>query len=171
MKSYEYRPGQLQMALAVEEACRDRAISWSNAGTGTGKTMAYLFPAIARRERIRNINRHKKIFRTVLFQRCSVFGRVAGSVPLRVCYLKGVPLSLPPKVYDWKRSRCCTASDEVGAIRRDFRAWERITVTAIARDVGEAWPKIVTALSLILECPPPRPAPAKKVSQLSTAVF
>ena len=44
---YEYRPGQIQMAEAVMRAFEDRHHLIVEAGTGTGKTLAYLVPAIA----------------------------------------------------------------------------------------------------------------------------
>ncbi len=44
---YEYRPGQIQMAKAVMRAFEDRHHLIVEAGTGTGKTLAYLVPAVA----------------------------------------------------------------------------------------------------------------------------
>jgi ATP-dependent DNA helicase DinG len=44
---YEYRPGQVQMAEAVLRAFEERRHLIVEAGTGTGKTLAYLVPAIA----------------------------------------------------------------------------------------------------------------------------
>ncbi len=44
---YEHRPGQIQMAEAVMRAFEDRRHLVVEAGTGTGKTLAYLVPAIA----------------------------------------------------------------------------------------------------------------------------
>ncbi|MBA3322315.1 MAG: DEAD/DEAH box helicase, partial [Pyrinomonadaceae bacterium] len=44
---YEYRPGQVQMAGAVLRAFEERRHLLVEAGTGTGKTLAYLVPAIA----------------------------------------------------------------------------------------------------------------------------
>ena len=43
---YEERPGQLRMAQAIERALAEERILLSEAGTGTGKTLAYLVPAI-----------------------------------------------------------------------------------------------------------------------------
>ena len=43
---YENRPGQLAMADAVEKALIDDRVLVCEAGTGTGKTLAYLVPAI-----------------------------------------------------------------------------------------------------------------------------
>ncbi len=44
---YEYRSGQIQMAQAVMRAFEDRHHLIVEAGTGTGKTLAYLVPAVA----------------------------------------------------------------------------------------------------------------------------
>jgi len=44
---YEYRSGQIQMAQAVMRAFEERHHLIVEAGTGTGKTLAYLVPAVA----------------------------------------------------------------------------------------------------------------------------
>ncbi|HEY0084084.1 MAG TPA: ATP-dependent DNA helicase [Pyrinomonadaceae bacterium] len=44
---YEFRPGQIQMAEAVLRAFEERRHLLVEAGTGTGKTLAYLVPTIA----------------------------------------------------------------------------------------------------------------------------
>src|ERR671933_1261380 len=44
---YEFRPGQIQMAEAVLRAFEEKRHLIVEAGTGTGKTLAYLVPAIA----------------------------------------------------------------------------------------------------------------------------
>ena len=44
---YEYRPGQIDMAQAVMRAFEEKRHLIVEAGTGTGKTLAYLVPAVA----------------------------------------------------------------------------------------------------------------------------
>jgi ATP-dependent DNA helicase DinG len=44
---YEYRPGQIEMAEAVAKAFEEKKHLIVEAGTGTGKTLAYLIPAVA----------------------------------------------------------------------------------------------------------------------------
>jgi hypothetical protein len=44
--NYEYRPGQVEMAEAVNNILSDGGVSLIEAGTGTGKTLAYLIPAL-----------------------------------------------------------------------------------------------------------------------------
>ncbi len=46
MPRYESRPGQLKMLRAVTDAFNKRAHLMVEAGTGTGKSMAYLLPAV-----------------------------------------------------------------------------------------------------------------------------
>jgi len=45
LEGYETRPQQLQLSLAVERALKDRRHLVAEAGTGTGKSFAYLLPA------------------------------------------------------------------------------------------------------------------------------
>src|SRR5439155_25977590 len=49
---YEFRPGQVQMAESVESALAEAKHLVVEAGTGTGKTLAYLVPAILSGKRI-----------------------------------------------------------------------------------------------------------------------
>src|ERR1700750_766376 len=44
---YEHRPGQIDMARAVMRAFEENRHLIVEAGTGTGKTLAYLVPAVA----------------------------------------------------------------------------------------------------------------------------
>src|SRR5688500_1623697 len=46
LPGYEARPAQLQMALAIENTLAHPGTLLVEAGTGTGKTLAYLLPAI-----------------------------------------------------------------------------------------------------------------------------
>lgn len=46
LSAYESRSGQLEMARAVERSLRDERVLFCEAGTGTGKTLAYLVPAL-----------------------------------------------------------------------------------------------------------------------------
>ncbi len=45
-QGFEFRPAQVQMALLISEALRNRGHVIIEAGTGTGKTMGYLVPII-----------------------------------------------------------------------------------------------------------------------------
>ena len=43
---FEYRPQQQAMATAVAKACHDRSHLIVEAGTGVGKSLAYLVPSV-----------------------------------------------------------------------------------------------------------------------------
>jgi ATP-dependent DNA helicase DinG len=49
---FEVRPGQRAMALAVASVIEEGGVLLAEAGTGTGKTLAYLVPAILSRRRV-----------------------------------------------------------------------------------------------------------------------
>jgi ATP-dependent DNA helicase DinG len=50
--NYEYRPGQIEMAEAVNDTIENGGVALVEAGTGTGKTLAYLIPALAADRRV-----------------------------------------------------------------------------------------------------------------------
>jgi ATP-dependent DNA helicase DinG len=50
--NYEYRPGQIEMAEEVHRTLTEGGVTLIEAGTGTGKTLAYLIPALAADRRI-----------------------------------------------------------------------------------------------------------------------
>ena len=52
LPGFELRTGQLEMATAIEKTLRDDGILLCEAGTGTGKTLAYLVPAILSGRRV-----------------------------------------------------------------------------------------------------------------------
>lgn len=52
MEGYEDRPGQRELAAAVARALDRETALLAEAGTGTGKTLAYLMPAIASGKRV-----------------------------------------------------------------------------------------------------------------------
>ena len=52
LERYEFRPSQLEMARSVHRAITDREHLCAEAGTGTGKTLAYLIPALASEGRV-----------------------------------------------------------------------------------------------------------------------
>ncbi len=52
LPAFEPRPGQREMALAVARVFEEGGRILVEAGTGTGKTLAYLVPAILGRQRV-----------------------------------------------------------------------------------------------------------------------
>jgi ATP-dependent DNA helicase DinG len=85
-----FRPRELQreMALAVAEAIRDNAILVVEAGTGTGKTFAYLVPALLAGGKV-IISTGTKNLQDQLFQKDLPMVRDALKAPVSVALLKG----------------------------------------------------------------------------------
>src|ERR1019366_266577 len=84
---YEYRPGQLEMAKAVERALGERRHLIVEAGTGTGKTLAYLLPALRTGQRIIVSTGTKALQDQLYFRDVPFLESLLGE--LRVCYMKG----------------------------------------------------------------------------------
>ena len=84
---YEYRPGQLEMAKAVERALAERKHLIVEAGTGTGKTLAYLLPALRTGKRVIVSTGTKALQDQLYFRDVPFLESLLG--PLRVCYMKG----------------------------------------------------------------------------------
>ena len=88
---YEFRRGQLEMAQAVERAFNDNRHLIVEAGTGTGKTLAYLLPALrtcaATGRRVIISTGTKNLQEQLFFKDVPFLESLLG--PLQVCYMKG----------------------------------------------------------------------------------
>ncbi len=67
-QSFEFRRGQLEMAEIVEEAFAKHQHALIEAGTGTGKTLAYLSARNSQRTPRSNFHRHEIAPRAALSQ-------------------------------------------------------------------------------------------------------
>jgi ATP-dependent DNA helicase DinG len=86
--AFRPRAQQREMALAVAEAIRDNAILVAEAGTGTGKTFAYLVPALLNGGKV-IISTGTKNLQDQLFQKDLPMVRDALKAPVSVALLKG----------------------------------------------------------------------------------
>jgi len=84
---YEYRPGQLEMAKSVERALAEHRNLIVEAGTGTGKTLAYLLPALRTGQRVIVSTGTKALQDQLFFRDVPFLESLLGN--LRVCYMKG----------------------------------------------------------------------------------
>jgi len=85
---YEYRPGQIRMAQAVTDAIACNHHLCVEAGTGTGKTLAYLLPVIFSNKRV-VISTATKNLQEQLFSKDIPFLEKALNLKFSVCYMKG----------------------------------------------------------------------------------
>jgi ATP-dependent DNA helicase DinG len=84
---YEYRPGQLEMARAVERALQEKRHLIVEAGTGTGKTLAYLLPALRLGQRVIVSTGTRNLQEQIFFKDIPFLESLLG--PLNVTYMKG----------------------------------------------------------------------------------
>ena len=88
---FEYRPGQLQMALRIEKALIEGTHLVVEAGTGTGKTLAYIYPALRfsmiTGRRIILSTGTKSLQEQLFYKDVPFLESILG--PLNICYMKG----------------------------------------------------------------------------------
>jgi ATP-dependent DNA helicase DinG len=88
LPGWRARSQQLAMAEAVERAIADNSVLLAEAGTGTGKTLAYLIPALLSGGKV-VISTGTKALQDQLFHRDLPAARRALKSPVRVALLKG----------------------------------------------------------------------------------
>src|SRR5690242_18920816 len=124
--NYEYRAGQVEMGEAVESALADKRHLLVEAGTGTGKTLAYLVPALLSGKRI-VVSTGTKNLQEQLYFKDVPFLLQHFSRPLKVCYMKGRNnYACRQKVYDADQQAVLTSLEEVADFQI-IREWEKTT--------------------------------------------
>jgi ATP-dependent DNA helicase DinG len=141
--AYEFRRRQLQMAQAVEQALEEKRHLIVEAGTGTGKTLAYLMPVIRSGKRV-IISTGTKNLQEQLFYKDVPFleqtlaeGLPASGLRLSVCYMKGRNNYLcRKKLYDLTDQPVLSGLEEIEQYR-DIAAWEKTTGTGDRAELAE----------------------------------
>ena len=144
--NYEFRPGQLEMAESVEFALESRQHLIVEAGTGTGKTLAYLVPLL--RSGLRTvISTGTKNLQEQLYYKDVPF--LKKLFPhMRVTLMKGRQNYLcRQKLYDMERQPVLDGMEEVEQYPQ-LRKWEETTETGDRAelrwmpDQSELWKKV-----------------------------
>ena len=128
--SFRPRAQQREMALAVAGAIRDNAILVVEAGTGTGKTFAYLVPALLAGGKV-IISTGTKNLQDQLFQKDLPMVRDALKAPVSVALLKG----RSNYVCHYHLAR--TESDGMFKTREDIKHLGKIKKYAQVNDSGD----------------------------------
>jgi ATP-dependent DNA helicase DinG len=124
---YEFRSGQLKMASAVERAFSEGKHLIVEAGTGTGKTLAYLLPALRIGQRIIISTGTKNLQEQLFFRDVPFLESLLG--PLRVCYMKGRANYLcRHKLYALRQQPILNGLEEIDHFQR-IAQWEKTTET------------------------------------------
>ncbi len=143
---YEYRHGQLEMAEAVESALENRQHLIVEAGTGTGKTLAYLVPIIRSGQRVVISTGTKNLQEQVFFKDIPFLKKLFPEI--RATLMKGRQNYLcRQKLYDIEKQPVLSGMEEVD-LYAQIRDWERRTETGDRAelehlpDTSELWSRI-----------------------------
>jgi ATP-dependent DNA helicase DinG len=148
--AFEHRKGQYEMARAIEKAFEDKRHLIVEAGTGTGKTLAYLLPALRlareRQQRVIISTGTKNLQEQLFFKDVPFLESVLG--PLKVCYMKGRGNYLcKHKLYALRDSPLLSGLEEISQFHA-IAAWEKTTATGDRAEIdalpenSALWPKI-----------------------------
>lgn len=131
---YEHRPGQLEMAEAVHDAFEGHHHSIVEAGTGTGKTLAYLIPAICSGRRV-VISTATKSLQEQLYTKDIPFLQKHFAPNLKVAVMKGRANFLClTKLHQISDQGLLKGMEEVDAFRQ-IKDWAKLTETGDRAEV------------------------------------
>src|SRR5438270_725683 len=129
--NFEHRRGQYEMARAIESAFKEKRHLIVEAGTGTGKTLAYLLPALRlareRQQRIIISTGTKNLQEQLFFKDVPFLESLLG--PLKVCYMKGRANYLcRHKLYALRDNPLLHGLEEIDQFHH-IAQWEKTTET------------------------------------------
>lgn len=144
---YEFRRAQLEMAERVDEAFTRHQHALIEAGTGTGKTLAYLVPAIRSGRRV-IVSTATKSLQEQLFEKDIPFLRKHFAPELKVTLMKGRNnFVCREKVHLMEGQPVLRGMDEIDWFAQ-IRDWEKLTETGdraelnFLPDDAELWNRI-----------------------------
>jgi ATP-dependent DNA helicase DinG len=132
---YEFRKGQLEMAQAVERALEEKRHLIVEAGTGTGKTLAYLLPALRSGRRVIISTGTKNLQEQLFFKDVPFLESLLGS--LQVCYMKGRANYLcRHKLYALRSQPILSGLEEISQYQA-IADWEKTTETGDRAEIDD----------------------------------
>jgi ATP-dependent DNA helicase DinG len=144
---YEHRAGQLEMAETVHAAFQERHHAIVEAGTGTGKTLAYLLPAICSGRRV-VISTATKSLQEQLYQKDVPFLQKHFAPELQVAVMKGRSnFVCRAKLHQMADQPLLKGMEEMDAFRQ-IKEWAALTETgdraelSFLPDDSELWGKL-----------------------------
>jgi ATP-dependent DNA helicase DinG len=144
---YEHRPAQLEMAEAVDDAFENHHHAILEAGTGTGKTLAYLLPAIVSGRRV-VVSTATKSLQEQLYQKDVPFLQKHFAPEWKVAVMKGRSNFLClSKMHAMGDQPTLKGMDEMDAFGQ-IRDWAKLTETGdraeltFLPDDSELWSRI-----------------------------
>lgn len=160
LEDFQPRPGQARLASRIAECLENGQDLVAEAATGTGKTLAYLLPALARGERV-IISTGTLNLQDQLFGRDLPLALRATGAELDVALLKGRANYLCPQRMDRADDGPGSLDDATAEDLELIRRWSSRTVTGEIREVADVperarvWPLVTSTIDNCLgsECP------------------
>jgi ATP-dependent DNA helicase DinG len=135
LPGFEARAGQLQMAEAVASVFEDGGVLLAEAGTGTGKTLAYLVPAILSRQRVLVSTGTKNLQEQIFFKDIPLLHDTL-DVKFTATYMKGRGNYLCLHRFDEFRGSGLHSHDEKPYVRL-LDEWTRTTDTGDRSEIED----------------------------------
>ncbi|PHS73508.1 MAG: helicase [Cycloclasticus sp.] len=160
IKGFQPRDGQLSMARAIEETIEQKTHLVAEAGTGTGKTFAYLVPAILSGKKT-IISTGTRNLQDQIFEKDFPLIQEALNVPVRAAVLKGRSNYLCLYRLDQAHQQTAGFDKELEADLSEIEDWSNRTidgdiseVTSVAED-SFVWQQVTSTADNCLgqECP------------------
>jgi ATP-dependent DNA helicase DinG len=142
---YEFRPSQIRMAEAVYEALDGQSHAIIEAGTGTGKTLAYLLPALLHGQRILVSTGTKTLQDQIFYKDIPLLERILDR-PIRSAYLKGRNNYLCRLKLESAHAEGLFSPKELRVFRKIID-WSQVTETGDSAELGtdidgELWSRL-----------------------------
>ncbi len=125
---FEYRQGQLEMARAVAQALEERHHLLIEAGTGTGKTLAYLLPALSSGRRVIVSTGTKNLQEQLVFKDIPLLEQALGRKLNVVCMKGRGNYACRQKIAQLETQPTLLTLEELD-IYRKLRDWEKETAS------------------------------------------
>lgn len=140
LPGYEHRPSQVEMALAVRQALDTESFLVAEAGTGTGKTLGYLVPAVLTGKRV-VISTATRTLQDQVFTKDIPLLRDVVGLPFEAALLKGRANYLCAQRFEAFDQRPSFALPDDARHWEPFRKWAMSTDTGDRGDssVPESW--------------------------------
>jgi ATP-dependent DNA helicase DinG len=136
LDGYEPREGQVEMAEAVASVLKQRGVLLAEAGTGTGKTLAYLVPAILSRQRVLVSTGTKNLQEQIFFKDLPVLEQALGVRFTATC-MKGRGNYLCLHRFDAFRDSPAIRSYDETASLRIIERWVEDTETGDRAEIDD----------------------------------
>ncbi len=146
---YEHRPSQLAMADAVERALADDRVLLVEAGTGTGKTLAYLVPALESGRKVIVSTGTRALQDQIMAHDVPLLEKRLGR-PLRVACMKGLANYLCLRRFEEFRLQPESVEGLAGRQLPVLERWRAETSTGDRGEVAEVpedaaiWAQVVS---------------------------